>query len=392
MKRSLLLLTVLTFILSACAVQTPAAPAGEEEQASAAPTTAAAEEAADEMAAAGSEAEFESILACVEENFPAESYFTNDLLPAADAVWEPMDCASVDSIKVGMPWVLNDEEAPWYNAIELGFFADVCLEVELVAGGPGVDHLQTLAGGAVDIAVVAGGSRVPAIVSSLTPADVVAVGAFLKHSPYIWLGLDPDTPQDQRSDKVITPQDLIGKRIGLQSNDDYLFQFISNKHGIPADAVELMDGGFTPDPVLMGAMDYIGAWIVNQPRLLEEKGFMNWVAFRFSDWGWDGYGDVTVVRRETLDENPDLVRRFLAAQTAGLNYLLENPDASADIAVKYGIDAQLTREQALRRFELQEALVIGSDDLPVSHMSADRWNTQVASMIQYEQLELEMCE
>ena len=392
MKRSLLLLTVLTLILSACAVQTPAAPAGEEEQASAAPTTAAAEEAADEMAAAGSEAEFESILACVEENFPAESYFTNDLLPAADAAWEPMDCASVDSIKVGMPWVLNDEEAPWYNAIELGFFADVCLEVELVAGGPGVDHLQTLAGGAVDIAVVAGGSRVPAIVSSLTPADVVAVGAFLKHSPYIWLGLDPDTPQDQRSDKVITPQDLIGKRIGLQSNDDYLFQFISNKHGIPADAVELMDGGFTPDPVLMGAMDYIGAWIVNQPRLLEEKGFMNWVAFRFSDWGWDGYGDVTVVRRETLDENPDLVRRFLAAQTAGLNFLLENPDASADIAVKYGIDAQLTREQALRRFELQEALVIGSDDLPVSHMSADRWNTQVASMIQYEQLELEMCE
>ncbi len=105
-------------------------------------------------------------------------------------------------------------------------------------------------------------------------------------------------------------------------------------------------------------MDYIGAWIVNQPRLLEEKGFMNWVAFRFSDWGWDGYGDVTVVRRETFEENPDLVRRFLAAQTQGLNYLLENPDESAEIAVVYGIDAQLTKEQALRRFELQEALVV----------------------------------
>ncbi len=211
--------------------------------------------------------------ACVEQNFPAESYFTNDLLPAPDAAWEPMDCASVDSIKVGVPWVLNDEEAPWYNAIELGFFADVCLEVELVAGGPGVDHLQTLAGGAVDIAVVAGGSRVPSIVSSPTPADVVAVGTFLKHSPYIWLGLDPDTPQDQRSDKVLTPQDFIGKKVGIQGNDDYLFSFIANKHGIPADQVDLMEAGFTPDSVLMGAMDYIGAWIVNQPRLLEEKGF-----------------------------------------------------------------------------------------------------------------------
>ena len=390
-KTALLLLAVLALILSACVAQAPATAPAEEEQMEA-EATPMAEEEADEMAEAGSEAEFQSILACVEENFPAEGYFTNDLLPAPDAAWEPMDCASVDSIKVGMPWVLNDEEAPWYNAIELGFFADVCLEVELVAGGPGVDHLQTLAGGAVDIAVVAGGSRVPSIVSSLTPADVVAVGTFLKHSPYIWLGLDPDTPQDQRSDKVLTPQDFVGKKIGLQSNDDYLFSFIANKHGIPSDQVELMDAGFTPDPVLVGAMDYIGAWIVNQPRLLEEKGFMNWVAFRFSDWGWDGYGDVTVVRRETLEENPDLVRRFLAAQSHGLNYLLENPDASADIAVQYGVDAQLTREQALRRFELQEALVVGSDDLPVSHMSADRWNTQVASMIQYDQLELDACQ
>ena len=74
-----------------------------------------------EEAEADSEAEFERILACVEENFPAESYFTNELLPAADAAWEPMECDSVDSIKVGMPWVLNDEEAPWYNAIELGY-------------------------------------------------------------------------------------------------------------------------------------------------------------------------------------------------------------------------------------------------------------------------------
>ena len=384
---SVLAPVALALALGACFAP-PAAPAEKP----AAGEAAAASEEAGAVPEPGSEEEFAKILACVEENFPAESYFTNDLLPAADATWEPMECESVDSLQVGMPWVLNDEEAPWYNAIELGYFADVCLKVALVAGGPGVDHLQTLAGGAVDIAVVGGGSRVPSIVSSPTPADVVAVGAFLKHSPYIWLGLDPDTPQDQRSDKVLTPQDFIGKRIGLQGADDYLFSFLASKHGIPAEEVEIMEAGFTPDPVLLGAMDYIGAWIVNQPRLLEEKGYMNWVAFRFSDWGWDGYGDVTVVRRETLEESPDLVRRFLAAQTRGLNYLLDNPEESAEIAVVYGVDAQLTKEQALRRFELQEALVVGEDDLPVSHMSADRWNMQAASMIQYDQLQVEACE
>ena len=149
----------------------------------------------------------------MQENFPAESYFTNELLPDPDAAWEPLECETVDTIRVGMPWVLNDEEAPWYNAVEVGYYADVCLEVELVPGGPGIDHLQTLAGGAIDIAVSAAGSRVPSMVSSPTPADVVAVGTFLKHTPYIWMGLDSSIPQDQKSTLELTPEDFIGKKM-----------------------------------------------------------------------------------------------------------------------------------------------------------------------------------
>lgn len=398
---ALAVMAIMALALSACAAPAapaPAAPApaapppaAEESKATEPAQEAPVAEADDTAVAEDSDAAFQRILACVEENLPAERYSTNDLLPAADAVWEPMDCASVDKIRIGMPWVLNDEEAPWYNAVELGYFADVCLDVELVPGGPGVDHLQTLAGGAVDIAVAAGGSRIPSMVASLTPADVVAVGTFLKHSPYIWLGLDPDTPQDQPSTKKLTPQDFIGKKIGLQGGNDYLFEFISSKYNISEDQVQIMEAGFTPDPLLVGAMDYIGAWIVNQPRLLEENGYMNWVAFQFSDWGFDGYSDVSAVRRETLDAQPDLVRRYLAALSQGTQYLLDNPEASAEIAVKYGVDAQLTKEQALRRFQLQDALVRGSDNLPVGTMSPDAWNQQVAAMIQYDQLELAAC-
>ena len=97
MNRSIVLLSLialLALIVSACVAPAPAAPAAEEEQMAAEEEPMAAEE-----AAAGSEAEFEQILACVEENFPAEGYFTNELLPAADATWEPMECDSVDSIK-----------------------------------------------------------------------------------------------------------------------------------------------------------------------------------------------------------------------------------------------------------------------------------------------------
>ena len=377
-KLPIWLLAGLTLLLSACAVPV-AIPLVDNEEG------AAAEEAAD------SDAEFQRILACVEENFPAESYFTNDLLPDPDADWAPVDCETMDQVKVGMSWILNDGGAAWYNAVELGFFSDLCMEVELVRGKTGWGHLPTLVDGGVDFAVSAGGSILPVFVSSPERADVVAVGSLIKHSPYIWLGLDHDTPTDQRSTKKLTPQDFIGKTIGLHEGEGYFFDFISNRYGISSDQVELVVTGFTPDPVLAGEMDYTGAWLINEPRLMEEQGYMNWVTFQFSEWGLNDYSEVMTVRRATLEDNPDLVRRYLAAVIQGLKYVLDNPEASAEIAVRYAVDAQLTKEQALRRFQLQEALIIGADDLPIGHMSGERWNAQVASMIQYDQLELGVC-
>ena len=377
-KLSIWLLAFLVLLFCACTVPVaiPAAESGNG-------TTAG--EAAD------NDAEFQRILACVEEHLPAESYFTNDLLPDLEATWEPMDCESMDQVKVGMSWILNDGGAPWYNAVELGFFSDLCLEVELVRGTPGLGHLPTLVDGGVDFAVSAGGSLIPVFVSGPDGKDIVAVGSLIKHSPYIWLGLDHDTPQDQRSEKELSPQDFIGKTIGIHEGEEHFFDFVSGRYGIFSDQVELVITGFTPDPVLAGEMDYTCAWLINEPRLMEEKGYMNWVAFQFSEWGWDDYSEVMTVRRATLEDNPDLVRRYLAAVIQGLMYVLDNPEASAEIAVRYAVDAQLTKEQALRRFQLQEALVIDADGLLTGHMSAERWNAQVASMIQYDQMELPVC-
>lgn len=386
----IVLIAVLLF--AACAAPVAEAPAADAPAAEEVATEAPAEEAAPEEVAAAQEAEYAEILACVEENFPAETYFTNEFLPDPNAEWVAMDCDTVDQIKVLMPWVLNDEEAPWYNAVEKGFYADVCLEVELVPGGPGIQPVQLLAGGAVDIAVVAGGSRIAAALASPTPADVVAVGTILKHSPYIWMGLDNDIPQDQVSTKELTPEDLVGKKIGLQAGAEYFADYLIGKYNLPEDAFELVEAGFTPDPLLVGAIDYFAAWIVNQPRLAEAQGYMNWTAFQFSDWGWDGYSDVSAVRREMIDENPDLVRRYLAATHQGLQFLLENPEESAQIASEYGTDAPVTPEEAMRRFDLQEALILGSDDLPLQHMSAERWNSEIASLVQFGQFELAACQ
>ena len=99
----------------------------------------------------------EKALACIEANFPAGLYFTNGFLPGPDLV-PPPPAASVEKIRVGMPWVFNDEIAPWFVADEMGYFREVGLEVTLVPGGPGIDPLQLLVSGRIDIAVPAPGA------------------------------------------------------------------------------------------------------------------------------------------------------------------------------------------------------------------------------------------
>ncbi|MCB0091281.1 MAG: hypothetical protein KDE54_25490, partial [Caldilineaceae bacterium] len=61
------------------------------------------------------------------------------------------------------------------------------------------------------------------------------------------------------------------------------------------------------------------------------------------------------------------------------------------IAVKYGVDAQLTKEQALRRFQLQETLIQDDADPGLLIMSADKWNAEMAAQIQYDQLQVDAC-
>lgn len=329
-------------------------------------------------------------LACVKKVLPAEKYSTNEFLPTGN-VSGPSSAEKPGKtihLKVGMPWILNDEESQLYNAIELGYFKDEGLDVELVSGGPGKDHLQTMAGGVVDIAIVAGGAVIPAARISPTPINATAVGTLLKDMPYTFIAIRPDL-----LDKKLTPEDFRGKTVGVQPASEFYLYMMLDRYNIPRDQVKIVEAGFTPDILLVGKADFYAGWIMNQPRLLEEKGF-KWNALLYRDWVYSEPSDVITVRTTDLakPEFQDVVRRFLRATYRGTQYLIAEPEKSAEIAAKYTTaykDQPITKEQALSRFKKQETLILGTDKLGLMAMDADRWNQVVAYLTMYGQLQLE---
>lgn len=321
----------------------------------------------------------EAALACVQKVVPASGYVTNDFLPDPAALEPEAPLAETVRLRVGMPWVLNDEQAPFYNAVANGYYAAEGLEVELLAGGPGKDHVQTLAGGAVDVAVGASGIYIPQALTSPTPiTGIKVVGAILKGAPGVLLTIDPEL-----LDKKLTPEDLKGKVVGGAPFLRYL-PIMLDKAGIPEESVEVIKAGFTPDVLYTKTADFYLGWVFNQTRDLEAKGH-KWNGLMWRDFGFDNATDIIVMKDEMLNDpkGQEIARRFLRATYRGLKFLLDDPEKSAEIAVEYSVDApNLTKEAALYRFKHQEFLIRGEGGELMKTEPAF-WDDNTATLVQY---------
>ena len=112
-------------------------------------------------APAAPEISLEDATTLVHRALPAARYAINAFLTSADApASPPLTAGLATKLRIGLPWVLNDEIAPWFVGLENGFYRDEGLELELVPGGPGIDPVEVLVGdrGAGWLALAGNGS------------------------------------------------------------------------------------------------------------------------------------------------------------------------------------------------------------------------------------------
>ncbi len=328
-------------------------------------------------ALAGAKMSYEEALACVERVVPAQSYVTNALLPSdADlADIQPMDDRV--KIRVGLSWIFDDSHSHFYNAIEEGYFDDEGIDVELVPGGPGKNHVQTLGGGVVDIAVTSAGSYLPRAITSPTPIEgITSVGSVLKGAPAAFLTISEDL-----LGKELTPQDLKGRVVAGGPFLEHL-PILLGKAGLEEEDVTVIKAGFTPDALFAGAADFYFGWIFNQTRAIAAQGY-EWNALMWGPHGFEDFPDTIVMMKEDIAENPELGERFMRAVHRGIDFMLENPGASADNVLKHAIDApHLTKDMVLHRYEQQAPLVTKGDNRLLETDFA-AWNENTATLVQY---------
>lgn len=228
-------------------------------------------------------------------------------------------------------------------ALEKGYFEEAGIEVTINPGAGG-ENLTHLVGGQADF-VVADITSAMFAYDQNSDLGVTAVAAVHQNT---MAGL-----MTVESSGIREPGDLPGRTLADAGGSVVLalFETYANLAGIDPSTVEVQTAPPPELPGLLagGTVDVIGQFAVGEP-LIESATGEEAVAMPYSEYLTDLYGIVLFTTTETVDEDPDLVRRFTSALMRGLEYALDNPEEAGQILAKY--DEAADAAVAARELEL----------------------------------------
>jgi NitT/TauT family transport system substrate-binding protein len=225
---------------------------------------------------------------------------------------------SPDKVSLRLAWVYDMAEVGIFVAKDKGFYEKEGLDLEIKPGGFGLDPLKLIAAGSDSFGV---GGAVNLLLAREKGLPLVAIAAEFQHTPVGFI---------VRKDSGIKNfPDFRGRKVGVQTgaDTDTLYRAMLAKFAMSAKDVREVPIQFDPTPFVAHQIDVLPGYVSNQPITLRNQGIDTAVITAASQ-GLNVYGNVYFVSEKTLQERPDLVRRFIRATKAGWEYAIGNREAA----------------------------------------------------------------
>lgn len=259
-------------------------------------------------------------------------------------------------IVFGLDWAFVGQHAPFFVALEKGFWQEEGLDVEIVRGYGSADAVQKVAAGAVNIGYGDTGSL---IVARTEGADVKLIGMVLGLPPYAVI-----YPEDK---PIATPKDLEGKKIGAAAGDSVrrAFPAFAKIAGFDVGKVEFVTIGYEAyaSQLLSRQIDGLAEYYAAKPNYdaVAQENNLRLGILKFSDYGLDIYSNGFLAKESYIRENPDIIRKFLRGAYRGFAYAYQHQDEAVDALLKR--EPTLNREVAKAQFLLDKDAVLNPDVL-----------------------------
>ena len=270
-----------------------------------------------------------------------------------------------DKVRFGLDWKAEAEYGGYYQAAATGIYARHGLDVAIQEGGPQVNHPQLLLAGRLDFNISGNGFLALNFVKENIPFRAVA--SMFQKEPAVLIA-----HPGQGNDSFPA---LKGKPIMLSADTRVgWWTFLKAKFGYSDSQIRPYT--FNLAPFLADKTAVQQGYLGSEPFSIQQQAHFDPVVLLVADAGFKGYASLITTSDKKIEQEPDLVKRFIDASIEGWysylygdpapgNALIKqaNPDMS-DALIAYGISSMKTHGI----LDSGDALTHG-----IGAMTAERW-------------------
>jgi NitT/TauT family transport system substrate-binding protein len=246
-----------------------------------------------------------------------------------------------------LDWKFEGPSAPFFNAIDKGYFKDAGLNVEISPGKGSLDAIPKVATGSFPL----GFADINSLIKFLDQnpgAPVTAIMMIYDKPPFAVIG--------RKSLGIKSPADLPGSVLGAPPPDGAWAQFPSfaKANDLDMNKIKVEPVGFpTREPMLAegkvsSVTGYSFSSFLNLVRLGVPEDDITTILM--ADHGLKLYGNAIIVNTDFASSNAKVVKSFLGAVGKGWKDAVLNPSSAIDALVKRNPAADKNLEE--RRFNL----------------------------------------
>lgn len=250
-----------------------------------------------------------------------------------------------------------------FMAEELGYFDDLCLDVEINASG--ANGQQLVSSGRAQFTAL--GSAEDVLMAAENSENLTAVATYGTTSPFCIFA----------NESITDLQDLEGGTLGYFINLTPVASAMVDAAGADMAQIEQIQmTNYDPTVVTRGQVDAIVGYASNQCETLRAMG-EDFSEFVPADYDLGGTYNVMEVNSEFLADNRDVVSDFMRATLKALNHCLANEDDCIDritaLAAENDQGDAFPPEQQERTWRVESQWVRDSETGPPGVQSVEQW-------------------
>jgi NitT/TauT family transport system substrate-binding protein len=257
----------------------------------------------------------------------------------------PQATEELRKVRLPMGFIPNVQYAPFYIAVDRGYFAEAGLEIEFDYSTE-TDGVALVGAGELSFSVASGEQVLLARAQGLPVVYVMT-----------WWHAYPVAVSAKKATGLSTPADLAGKKIGLPGlyGASYIgLRALLQAGGLKEEDVTLDSIGYNQvEALAVDQEDAVVIYANNEPIQFAAQGY-EVDTLRVADYVVLASNGL-VTNEATIQDNPELVKKMIAAILRGVADTLANPDEAFEISKKYveGLDTNASIQRQVLQATLE---------------------------------------